>query len=213
MPTAQLPPTETMMKQHTYRLYALRALLGGCVIGASAPRASASPSTQTVTANDYNNDSPGNTTDLGDAVLASGSIDVSALTTTSTLVDQGWGGQADTNGIVIALVDNGTWLWGQFVAGAQHTWSTQTYDITEDPASLSGLDAALAGIDWSTDPTVSLSMYANGWGYPGWALWAQDNAFTVTSDTEVPEPAGLAMFDVALGVLGCVVRRGKAMRI
>ena len=199
------------MKQHTYRLYTLRALLVGCAIGGAAQRASASPSTQTVTAADYNNTSPGTATDLGDAFLAGGTAEITALTTTSTLMDQGWGGQADTNGIVMALVDNGTWLWSQFVAGAQHTWMTQTYDITTDPVALSGLDAALAGIDWSTDPTVSLSMYASGWGYPGWALYAQDNGFTVTSDTDVPEPAGFAMFGVALGVLACVARRDKAM--
>src|SRR5580704_11961554 len=132
------------------------------------------------------------------------------LTTTSTLVDQGWGGQSNTNGIEMALVDDGTWLWSHFVAGATHSSTTQTYDIATDPAALSSLDTALAGIAWSTDPTVSLSMYANGWGYPGWALYAQHNAFTETSD--VPEPASLAMFSVALGMLGCMEWRRKAMR-
>jgi hypothetical protein len=198
------------MNRCKYRFITLHAVLLGCAIGGATQSASAGPVTQTVNASDYNDTAPGNATDLGDAVLARGTAAITALTTTSTLVDQGWGGSAYTNGIEMVLLDNGTWLWNQFVAGAQHSWTTQTYDITQDSAALNGLDTALAGIDWSTGPTVSLSMYANGWGYPGWALYAQDNAFTVTSDAALPEPASLAMFGAALAMLGYAAWRGNA---
>jgi hypothetical protein len=145
-------------------------------------------------------------TDLANVTFAQDTTHIDALTSTATVVDQGWGGQDADNGLHLLLVDNGNTLWNQIVAGGTHNWTTDTYDISTDPAGLASLDSALAGINWSTDPTVSLDLYANTWGYPGWELHAQDASFSVTSS--VPDGgATITMIGAALAGLAAFRRR------
>lgn len=141
-------------------------------------------------------------TDLGSVTLPNGTNTILDLASTVTLVDQGWGGAASTNGVTLSLLDNGASLWRTYVAGAGHTQSTQTYAISNDPASLLALNTALGSVDWTADPTVTMEMDTAPWGYPGWSLTVSDASFTVTSDTtQVPEPSAFALLGTSL-ILG-----------
>ena len=151
-------------------------------------------------------DSGWSSTQLGSVTFAAGTNNISGLTSTVDIVDQGWGGQ-DPNGnqVVIGLFDNGTELWGQHVAGGYHNWSTQTFDISTNPLALSSLNTALGSIDWSSAPTVAMEMFTSTLGWPGWSLTTQNASFSVASD--VPEPATLAL--LALGLFGISAARRR----
>jgi hypothetical protein len=99
------------------------------------------------------------------------------------------------------------------VAGSSHTLATDTYDITANPADLAGIDTALAGIDWSTAPVVTVAMVTHPFGWPGWELHTNNASFSVTTDaTPVPEPSGIAITALAIGMLGVAYRGRKSSR-
>jgi hypothetical protein len=187
-----------------------RKLIIPAVLALALAVTSAHAQTTTQTAGPVNFDgyywlNPGYT-DLANVTLAQGTDQIDALTSTATVVDQGWGGQDNDNGLHMLLVDNGNTLWNQIVAGANHSWETDNYDISTDPGALTSLDGALGSIDWSADPTVSLDLYANTWGYPGWELHVQYASFSVTST--VPDGgATIAMIGGALAGLAAFRRR------
>ena len=146
---------------------------------------------------------------LGSIALASNTNIISGLTSTVTLVDQGWGGQAGTNGVRIDLFSNGTDLWGQYVAGATHDVTTQTFDIAALPDAQTSLNVALDSINWSVNPTVALVMDATPWPYVGWALYTSGASFGVMSDAiPAPEPLSVAILGTGLIGLG-LIRKHK----
>jgi hypothetical protein len=147
--------------------------------------------------------------ELSSVTFAPGTNNISAFTSSVTLVDQGWGGQTSDNGVFMELLSGGVDLFRFNVAGSSHDWTTVAYDISNDPTLFSALNAALFGIDQSNAPEVRLAMVTNAWGYPGWELHTQDASFSVTSGT-VPEPTTVAL--LGLGLLGFAASRRKAAK-
>jgi hypothetical protein len=81
---------------------------------------------------------------LGGIPLPGGS-QVLDITATGRTWDQGWGGQADGNGMWVGLFDNGVLAgWSNLVAPSYHTPDTYRYQISS--ASLADLNAAIDGM-------------------------------------------------------------------
>jgi len=147
--------------------------------------------------------------ELGGVTLATGTNNILALTSSVTLVDQGWGNQAYNNGVQIELFVDGQNAYNFFVASADHSWSTQTYDITANLATLTGLNAVLSSIVWGVNTDVKLVLDATPQGWPGWELHTRNASFSVTSEVAaVPVPAAIWLF--ASGLLGLGALRKKA---
>jgi len=142
---------------------------------------------------------------LGGVTLAQGTQQVTGLTSSATIWDQGWGGQTDGNGLMISLFNGSSDLYNFHVAAANHDVRFETFDINSFPSLLDGLNNALKQIDWSNAPDVSLQLNANPVGWPGWELHVRDAAFNVTS--EVPEPAPHIL--IAAGLIGFLLTRRR----
>jgi hypothetical protein len=190
----QLRATKSSVAGAAFAVVAFATLAGS---------AQASPVTQTTppASGSYSVQGYSNT-DLGSVTLPNGTSTILGLTSTVTLVDQGWGGQDPTNGVLVRLLDNGSSIWSTYVAGATHSQQTQTYDISTNPAALAALNSALGSVDWTTGPAVTMEMDATPWAYSGWSLTVSNASFAVTSDvTGVPEPSALALLGTSL-ILG-----------
>lgn len=148
--------------------------------------------------------------DLGGVTLASGTKGIYALTSLSTLVDQGWGYTDPSNGVFIGLFQGSTNVYSFLAAGSSHEWATQSFNIADNNAVFYGLNAALSGLTENSATPLSLRMYTDAWGYPGWELHTRDNSFSVTSGvTPVPEPETYAMLLAGLGLTAMFARRRK----
>jgi hypothetical protein len=165
--------------------------------------ANAGPVTQSTSPANFDSYWYGNgwaTADLGSVTLAQGTNSIISLTGVATLVDQGWGGQDGDNGLKIWLEDNGTPILGLYAAGATHNWTTSSFDLSAD---ITALDSALAGINWVSNPDITLDLVATPWAYPGWELHVRDASFTVTSSSSVPDAASTAAL-LGLGLVAIV---------
>lgn len=148
----------------------------------------------------------GGQTELGRVTFAPGATTVLNLSSSVTLVDQGWGGSDPSNGVYVGLFNGESDLYNLHLAGAGHDWSTQTTAF--GPADLADLNAILALIDLASNPLLTMRMFTNSWGYPGWSLQTTDATMSVTSDTTaVPEPASIAL--LGLGMVGFAAARRK----
>ena len=158
--------------------------------------------------------------DMGGVTLDSGTNTIYALTSTSTLVDQGWGYTNPGNGVFVGLFQGTKNVFSFLAAGSSHSKATVNFDIADDSALLGGLNTALRGLGPNSGDPLSIRMYTDAWGYPGWELHTSNNSFSVTSGigavmAPVPEPETYAMLLAGLGLTGAFARRrlaGKASK-
>lgn len=149
---------------------------------------------------------------LGRLVLPDGARSILDLTSSVTLVDQGRGATNAANGVYLDLTVNGNRLLSIQVASAGHSITTQTFDLASNRVELADVNALLSGIDWSGSPVVAVSMETHPSGFVGSALYTANDELSITTDVvPVPEPSGLAVAALALGMLG-VVYRGRNSR-
>lgn len=182
-----------------------KSIIVALAVLASATTAFASTIQNASSAGSY--DSNWSSSQLGSVIFEKGTNLISALTSTVTIQDQGWGGEDENNNqVVLGLFDNDQQLWATHVAGGTHNMRTESYDISKNPASLASLNSALSNIDWTSGPSVAMKMYTSTIGYPGWSLTTQNNSFAVTSNV-VPEPESCAMLLTGLGLMGFMMRR------
>lgn len=187
---------------------ATRTLIAICGILVFAQHAQATIITQSTAPASADSWSGWSWQPLGSITLAKDTNSILGLTSTVTLVDQGWGGQDPTsNQVLVSLFNNSTDLFNIHVAGAYHYTTTQAFNIATQIDVLSGLNAALSTIDWSINPTVTLRMNIAPLGYPGWALHASNASFSATST--VPEPSTIALFGIALAMAAFASRARK----
>lgn len=150
------------------------------------------------------------TYDIGDVAFAKGTNSVLGLTSTASLWDQGWGGQCPScNQVFVGLYQDGKRIWAQHVAGAYHVYSTQTYDIANDPNALSSLNAAMAAVNWNATQSLTMQLEAAPIGWGGWELHVRNASFTVDS-AAVPEPASLTLLGMGFAGLFAARRKPKA---
>ena len=149
---------------------------------------------------------------VGSVDFANGTNNISALTGNMSVQDQGWGGHDFwSNHLRIGLFENGTQLWSTRIAGAGRAGLNpivQSYDISQSPTSLSGLNAALAAVAWTPTTDLKLQAYTNGLGWPGWQIQVNSGNLSVTSSVAapVPLPAGAFLILSALGAIGFATR-------
>lgn len=183
----------------------LKAFAVSMILATGAASASASVVQTTAPAGSYQQ---GGQQELGRVTFAAGTNHVSNLTSSVTLVDQGWGGQDPSNGVYVGLFNGENHLYNLHLAGATHDWTTQTRNF--GAAELTDLNALLRAIDQSANLAISMRMFTNSWGYSGWSLTTQNATMSVTS-SQIPEPASIALFGLAMaGMAGA--RRRKAAR-
>jgi len=189
------------------KLSAKLALGLAIAIGSSA---SAFATTQSTSPVDYNSYGGWNNDLLSEVTFAQGTHSISAITGSTSIGDQGWGGQdPQGNQIYLSLDDNGTSLWSDHFAGGTHDWTQVSFDLSNDPTSFASLNAALSSINWATDPTVSMELRSSTIGWGGWELFVSDAQFSVTSSSPVPEADASLMLLAGLAGLGFLARRKK----
>lgn len=152
--------------------------------------------------------------EIGRFSLQSNIGDITSLTTSVTLKDQGWGGSDATNGVYVGLFAGETALYTLHVAGATHAWKTDNYSLASNPVAFAAMNAALDGATWGAG--VTTRMYTNAWDYSGWELHTRNDTLSMSTSVAgagvmlpVPEPSSYAMMLGGLGLLGVAARRRR----
>jgi len=82
------------------------------------------------------------------------------------------------------------------------------------PMPYTSLNTALAAVNWSADPDVSLRMDHADVGWNSWSPRTKDASFSVSFTAAVPEPATWAMLVLGFGMAGAGPRsRRRSTRI
>jgi hypothetical protein len=145
--------------------------------------------------------------EIGRVALQYNTYEIVDLDTSMQIVDQGWGGQADDNGVWVSLSIGEQALYTIQVAASNHDWQTATYDLQANPSQYAALNSVLQSVNWSGAPAVSLQFFTTAWSYPGWELHTRNAQFDVLSINAVPEPTTYAMMLAGFGLLGVACRR------
>ncbi len=193
----------------------MNKLLTALTVAALSLPLSAAAATYTLSASDTDQSwksNPGNF-EIGRFSLQSNIVDIISLNSSVTLIDQGWGGENPDNGVSVRLFAGETQIYSLHVAGATHEWKTDYYSLTSNAADFAGINAALDNAAWGAGVTVR--MYTNAWGYPGWELHTRNVSLDMTSGViaAVPEPATYAMLLGGLTVLGAAARRRRERKL
>ena len=143
--------------------------------------------------------------------LADGTNVITDLSTSGIVYDQGWGGTGASSAYLSLNVD-GNAIWAELVAVAYAPYGTG-FDVdintVSDPTDYANLNAALAGVDWTSAPSVTVELDASAPGWTGWSVEVDNADLSVTS-AAVPDTAStLALLGGSLLGLALLARSSR----
>lgn len=162
---------------------------------------------QTATAPDYFSTGSFTASTLTSISLAQDTSNISDITASYYITDQGWGNHVGQY-VILQLNDNGNTLFSDTISDAYPPQNVN-FDLASNITELGDLNAALDGVNWSLDPNVTVDFLAQPVGYGGYTLTIDNFTDTVTSS--VPDGAStLALLGFGFAGLGFVRRKLRA---
>lgn len=150
--------------------------------------------------------------------LASGTNVLNDISGSMNIADQGWGNQVGNDTYYGLFVNNADVING-FAAHAGHTQDTftpqytfQTFDLAGNATLLAQFNTALAGIDWSSNPNVTVELFWDGTSYPGYETHINSAVMSVDSDIVAAPDGGMTIGLLGIAMAGLVSLRRKFAR-